>query len=120
MSCVTGIRMCYAPATDIPAMREFYETVLGFDVKFVDGDNWVQFGFSGSSFAIAGPRETPENAFGPVVVFDVSDFEGLQARLEAAGRSSHVRDMGNHGRVLTILDPAGHPIQFFSRSTTPV
>lgn len=116
MSLITGIRMCYVPASDIPAVRNFYEDTLGLGVKFADGDHWIQYGLAGCDFAVAGPRETPRSASGPVVVFDVPDLAPLLARLEAAGVEAHLRDMGDHGSVLTVQDPSGHAVQFFSRN----
>ena len=115
MSLITGIRSCYVPTTDTPAMREFYEGVLGLAPKFADGDHWIQYALKGAAFAIAGPRETPASSAGHVVVFDVSDMDALAARLEEAGQTPHIRDMGEHGRVLTAFDPEGQPVQFFAR-----
>lgn len=119
MSLITGIRSCYVPTTDVPAMREFYEEVLGLTPKFSDGDHWIQYALKGSAFAVAGPREAPASSSGHVIVFDVSDMDALVERLEAAGQTPHVRDMGDHGRVLTAFDPAGQPIQFFARVAVP-
>ncbi len=119
MSLITGIRSCYVPTIDVPAMREFYEESLGLVPRFSDEDHWVQYALKGAAFAIAGPRETPASSAGHVVVFDVSDMGALAARLEAAGQTPHVRDMGGHGRVLTAFDPAGQPIQFFARVAVP-
>ena len=120
MSLITGIRSAYVPTTDTPAMREFYEECLGLVPKFVDGDHWVQYALKGAAFAIAGPRETPGSSSGHVVVFEVSDMDALAARLEAAGQTPHIRDMGQHGRVMTAFDPAGQPVQFFVRAAAPV
>lgn len=118
MSLITCVRSCYVPTADVPAMREFYEEVLGLVPKFADGDHWVQYGLKGTTFAIAGPRETPASSAGHVIVFEVSDMDALAAKLEAAGQTPHIRDMGAHGRVLTAFDPAGQPIQFFARAET--
>lgn len=116
MSIITGIRTCYVPTTDVSAMRRFYEDTLGLVPKFADGEHWVQYGLKGAGFAIAGPRETPISPAGHVVVFDVSDAEALCARLRAAGQTPEIRDMGSHGKVLTVFDPAGRPVQFFARA----
>lgn len=120
MPLITGIRTCYVPSTDVSAMRQFYEETLGLEPKFADGDHWVQYGMKGAGFAIAGPRETPASPAGHVVVFEVSDMEALVARLEAAGQTPLIRDMGSHGRILTVFDPAGQPVQFFARADAAV
>ncbi|WP_138466001.1 VOC family protein [Poseidonocella sp. HB161398] len=116
MRLITGIRTCYVPAEDVPAMRQFYEETLGLSLRFADEDHWVQYGLKGTDFAIAGPRETPSGPPGHVVVFDVSDMAALVERLEATGQTPDIRDMGGHGKVLTVFDPAGQPVQFFARN----
>lgn len=119
MSIITGIRTCYVPATDVSAMRYFYEETLGLSPKFADGEHWVQYALKGAGFAIAGPREIPTAPAGHVVVFDVSDMDALIARLEAAGQTPDIRDVEDHGKVLTVFDPAGQPVQFFARVAVP-
>ena len=52
-----------------------------------------------------------------MAVFEVDDLDATRARLEAAGIPIvSERDMGPHGRVLTLRDPAGIFVQLFAKA----
>ncbi|HSI40908.1 MAG TPA: VOC family protein [Xanthobacteraceae bacterium] len=107
----------YVRASDIAASRHFYEALLGLAPKFVDGERWVQYDAGGTSFALGCPGEYPETATGAIAVFEVPDLDARKAQMERAGiRVVASRDMGSHGRVLTVLDPAGNHLQLFQRA----
>ncbi len=51
-------------------------------------------------------------------MFEVESLEAAVVALQSAGApiQSGVVDMGSHGRILTVRDPAGNPIQLFQRA----
>ncbi len=106
-------------ASDIAASRHFYETLLGLVPKFVDGERWVQYDAGGSNFAVGSRQEYPEGAAGAVAVFEVGDLDARARSLAEAGmRIVGTRDMGSHGRTLTVVDPAGNVLQLFQRAAS--
>lgn len=103
-------------AGDFAKTRHFYESVLGLEPKFADGERWVQFNVAGANFAIGSPGEAPAGATGGITVFEVESLDELRAKLAA----DHIeilaeRDMGAHGRTFAVKDPSGNFVQFFER-----
>lgn len=116
---VTRLQNCYYVAEDVVAARAFYERTLGLTVKFADGDQWVQFSIGGANFAIASPSEAGPVSSGGAIVLEVDDLTALRDRLEADGTKIVAeRDMGDHGRTVTITDPAGNLLQLFQSART--
>ncbi|MBN8892680.1 MAG: VOC family protein [Rhodospirillales bacterium] len=116
---MAGIRIksIVYPTKSVAAATRFYGEVLGLPVQFQDGDNWAQFRPDGGTLALAGPREQPPEAAGPVVTLEVADLDALRPRLAGAGvRVVAERDMGSHGRTLTIADPDGNLVHLFQRA----
>lgn len=115
---IRRLKTVYHIADDMAAGRRFYEDGLGLVPRFADGTRWVQYEAGGAAFALAGPEEAPEaDAEGAVAVFEVDDLDAARARLVAAGIPIvSERDMGSHGRVLTVRDPAGTFLQLFARA----
>lgn len=113
---VKKLQNVYVSASNIEASRHFYEHVLSLTPKFADGERWVQYDAGGVNFAICSPAEFPEGAAGAVVVFEVPDLDARQEELAAAGiRIVASRDMGDHGRTVTVIDPSGNYLQLFQR-----
>lgn len=113
---ITKLQNVYYVAADVAKARHFYETVLGLETKFADGERWVQFKAGGGNFAIATPDEAPPGATGGIVVFEVDNLDELRARLVADRLDILAeRDMGAHGRTFAVKDPNGSYIQFFER-----
>ncbi len=110
----------YLAASNVAAQSAFYESVLGLPVKFRDGERWVQYhtGDAGSTgFSIASLGEARPADAGAVLVFEVVDFDGVEATVkQAGGEVVGVRDMGNHGTVLSMRDPEGNIVQLFRRA----
>ncbi len=79
MSAVRSSRDIIIQTQDILAARAFYEGVLGFPV-FMDEPNMIGLE-TGSLRLFVQKRE----AFGPTLDFLTDDFDGLKARLLAAG-----------------------------------
>lgn len=116
---ITKLQNVFYVAGDVAKARHFYETVLGLEPKFTDGERWVQFKIGGSNFALASPDEAPPGAEGGIVVFEVDNLDELRGRL-AADRVAILaeRDMGAHGRTFAIKDPNGNLVQFFERRSS--
>lgn len=117
---VKRLQNVYVRAGDMAASRHFYEQVLGLTPKFADGERWVQYDAGGVNFAVGSPAEFPEGAAGAVAVFEVPDLDSRQGELAGAGiRVVASRDMGEHGRTVTVVDPAGNYLQLFQRRVAP-
>lgn len=111
----------YVGTRDMTASRHFYEEVLGLKPKFADAERWVQYDAGGANFAVGSPAEFPEGAAGAVAVFEVSDLDARRTRLADAGiRIVASRDMGDHGRTITVVDPAGNYLQLFERQVRSI
>jgi len=115
---VKKLQNVYLAAADMGASRHFYEAVIGLEPRFADGERWTQYAAAGGgSFAVAAPQECPDGMAGAVAVFEVDDLDAHAARLVAAGIPVLARrDMGAHGRVLTVRDPSGNLVQLFARA----
>lgn len=114
---IKKLQNIYYVAGDVAKARHFYETVLGLQPKFADGERWVQFNVAGVNFALASPAEAPQAASGGIAVFEVESLAELRPKLAA----NHIevlseRDMGSHGRTLAVKDPNGNVLQFFERA----
>ena len=113
---VKRLQNVYVGTGNMTASRHFYEQVLGLRPKFADGERWVQYDAGGINFAVGSAAEFPEGAAGAVAVFEVPDLDARQIQLADAGISIVAsRDMGAHGRTLTVIDPAGNYLQLFQR-----
>ena len=111
---VKRLQNVYVVAGDVAGARDFYERVFGLRPKFSDGERWVQFDAHGSGFAVGAPGEGVAGQAGAVPVFEVRDFaDAERLAREAGGSVEGMRDMGTHGRVLTLRDPAGNAVQLF-------
>jgi predicted enzyme related to lactoylglutathione lyase len=109
------VKHVYVTASQPNQLAEFYAK-LGLSIRFSDGDRWVQFRSEGAAFCVAGPEESATvPSSNAVVVFEVEQLEAAVERAIEAGGTVllAVRDMGDHGRVAQIRDPANNIIQFF-------
>lgn len=114
---VKRLQNVYFVATDVQGTAAFYGNVFGFTTKFSDADRWTQFDVVGSGFSIASPDEGVDAQSGAVPVFEVETIDGIDALVIAHhGTVVERRDMGEHGLVMTIKDPAGNAIQLFCRT----
>lgn len=118
MISVKRLQNVYVVANDVPATAAFYEQLFGLPRKFCDGERWIQFDVQGSAFALGCAAEGVAGQSGAVPVFEVQEFTGIEALVQqAGGEVQGLRDMGSHGRVMTVRDPAGNSIQLFCRAT---
>jgi predicted enzyme related to lactoylglutathione lyase len=94
----------------------FYENVLGLPRKFADGERWIQLSAGGSNVALACAEEGVPDQAGAVPVFEVEEADDIHECVTAnGGRITGERDMGTHGKVLTVQDPVGNTIQLICR-----
>lgn len=113
---IRKLQNVYVNAADMTESRHFYETILGLRPKFADGERWVQYDAGGVNFAVGSAAEYPQGASGAVAVFEVADLDIRQEQLARAGiEIVATRDMGEHGRTVTVIDPAGNYLQLFER-----
>ncbi|MBM7044718.1 MULTISPECIES: VOC family protein [Rhizobium] len=118
---VKRLQNTWLVAGDVAATRDFYEHLLGLEVKFADGSRWVQFAAGGTNFAIGATGEYPvglqDSPAGAIPVFEIDDMDERRQKLAVGGvEVLELRDMGSHGRVLTVRDPDGHIVQLFERA----
>ena len=93
-------------AQDLDAAVRFYTEVLGFPMKFRDGDHWAAFDVGGMTFAIEGGG-APRGAMVSLRVEGLAEVvDGLR------GRGARVSDVetGAHERRATLTDPAGNEV----------
>jgi predicted enzyme related to lactoylglutathione lyase len=118
---VKRLQNTWLVAGDVATAKDFYEHVLGLEVKFADGCRWVQFDIGGANFAIGAAEEYPggihAGQLGAIPVFEIDDMDRLKERLATSEVGVlELRDMGSHGRVLTLRDPDGHLVQLLERA----
>ncbi|MGE4244263.1 VOC family protein [Ramlibacter sp.] len=120
MATVQRLQNVFVAAREPGKLGAFYESALGLQPKFRDGERWIQYGAGGSNVAVASLEEAAPVISGLVMVFEVDDFEGMQERVTGAGGEViGVRDMGSHGSVLSLRDPEGNVVQLFKRAPKP-
>lgn len=117
------------PVHDLAAARAFYRDVLGCG-EGRSSDQWIDFDLYGHQIvAHLDPAAKPVAASNPVdghdvpvphfgVVLTMDQWEGLAARLRAAGIcfgiEPHIRFKGQPGEQATMffLDPSGNALEF--------
>lgn len=110
----------YVVAQRPAELHSFYESALGLKLKFRDKDRWFQYGVGNTSVAVACQEEAAPATSGLVMVFEVEDFAGAEARIAGAGgQVLGIRDMGTHGAVMSLRDTEGNVVQLFKRAATP-
>ncbi|MDW5594847.1 VOC family protein [Conexibacter stalactiti] len=96
------------PADDVGASIGFLTEVLGFGLRFRDGDRYAAIDGGGTTLAVAAKAEQPR-ADQVAVGIRVADLDAVAARLEAAGTPllGAIAE-SEHERRLSFLDPAGN------------
>lgn len=104
------------PVADVPRARKFYEESLGLTPGLVgnQGDNyWVEYDLPGGGcFALTNfTTETPSDAAGGTIAFEVDDLDKLIADLKAGG-TTFKSDLihGPNCRMSVCLDTEGNSI----------
>ena len=104
-------------ANDIDAQAAFYEAVLSLPLKFRDGQRWLQYDAGGARFSLASREEAQPAQTGLIPVYEVDRFDGVEEQVaRAGGQTLGLRDMGDHGAVLSLRDPEGNIFQMFRRA----
>lgn len=118
---VEKVKYTYLVVDDMNAAVAFYRDGLGLRLKFQDGQRWSEFDAgNGTTIALSSYDESGLGVKGPVVVFQVSDAEGLATSLAARGADILARrDMGDHGRLIAIREPSGNTFQLFEKQISP-
>lgn len=120
MATIQRLQNVFVAARQPGALGAFYESALGLQPKFRDGERWIQYTAGGSNVAVASLEEAAPVTSGLVMVFEVDDFDGVQDRVASAGgQVLGLRDMGSHGSVLSLRDPEGNVVQLFKRAAKP-
>jgi predicted enzyme related to lactoylglutathione lyase len=112
------LKFGYLRTQDITRSVSFYSQILGFRLKFQDGQKWAQFDANGADFALGSPEESAQAAGGgAVLVFEVEDLGAAALRIaEAGGTVNERRDMGSHGQALLFSDPDGNLVQLYAKA----
>jgi len=111
------VQSVFVVAHEPASLHAFYEGALGLPLKFRDGDRWIQYGVGNTNVALACAEEAAPATSGLVMVLEVGDFDGAHERIVAAGgQVLGLRDMGDHGAVLSLRDPEGNLVQLFRRA----
>ncbi|VWX61596.1 Glyoxalase [Burkholderiales bacterium 8X] len=119
MGTIRRLQNVFVASADPGRLGTFYESALGLEPKFRDGERWIQYAAGGSNVAVASLEEAAPATSGLVMVFEVDDFDGLRERIDAAGGEAlGLRDMGAHGSVLSLRDPEGNLVQLFKRAAS--
>jgi predicted enzyme related to lactoylglutathione lyase len=120
MASIQRLQNVFVAAREPGKLGAFYESALGLQPKFRDGERWIQYAAGGSNVAVASLEEAAPVTSGLVMVFEVDTFDGVEASVTAAGgQVIGVRDMGSHGSVLSLRDPEGNVVQLFRRAPKP-
>jgi predicted enzyme related to lactoylglutathione lyase len=96
-------------SADPERLARFYSEMPGCTELFRDGARFIQLAVGDRRLAICNEAEGGWPAPAALPVFRVEDIDACRGMLESAGGEVLAeRDMGDHGRSLTIKDPGGH------------
>jgi len=98
-------------APDMDAAVQFYTEVLGFALKFRDGDHWAAFDVAGMTLAVEGGA--PGGSGGATVSLRVDGLAEVVSQLRAKGASVGEIEAGPHERRATLKDPAGNALVLY-------
>lgn len=117
MATIQRLQNVFIAAREPGKLGAFYESALGLQPKFRDGERWIQYAAGGANVAMASLEEAAPVTSGLVMVFEVDGFEEVKEKVAAAGGEVlGLRDMGAHGSVLSLRDPEGNVVQLFKRA----
>ncbi len=111
MSGIQRIGNIFYRAPDLDAAVNFYTQVLGFALKFRDGDHWAAFDVAGMTLAVEGGASGGSG--GATVSLRVDGLAEVVSDLRAKG--AHVSDVesGPHERRASVQDPAGNTLVLY-------
>jgi len=112
---VLRVQNIYFTAMNPDTVKGFYENLLGLQLRFADGSKWIQYSAAGTNIALASHEEGGEHR-NAVVVFEIDNEESVVEKIqELGGEVSGIRDMGDHGKVISVRDPVGNAFQLFTK-----
>ncbi|HET7537487.1 MAG TPA: VOC family protein [Candidatus Didemnitutus sp.] len=103
------------PVTDMVHARAFYEGVFNLKstVSFEhEGKYWIEYDLGDSTFALANMNDQWKPAAdGPMVAFEVEDFDATVAALRARSTRFAVEPMDSGVcRMAIVIDPSGNSL----------
>jgi catechol 2,3-dioxygenase-like lactoylglutathione lyase family enzyme len=98
-------------AADMDAAVHFYTEVLGFALKFRDGDNWAAFDVAGMTLAVEGGA--PGGNGGATVSLRCEGLASVVDTLRKKGASVGEVEGGPHERRARLTDPAGNTLVLY-------
>jgi predicted enzyme related to lactoylglutathione lyase len=101
----------YYRASDFDAAVRFYTHVVGFTLKFRDGDRWAAFDVGGMTFALEGGQRGGPG--GATVSLRVEGLDEVVDQLRARGAMVGEVTQGPHERRATLTDPAGNSLVLY-------
>jgi predicted enzyme related to lactoylglutathione lyase len=113
---IQRVKNVFVQAARVSDVLPFYESLLGSEPLFVDGERWSQFKVGDLTVALAGEEEATGGAgAGWVLTVETSDMDGtLRAALDAGAELVEDRGMGDNGRAVILRDPAGNLVALWS------
>jgi catechol 2,3-dioxygenase-like lactoylglutathione lyase family enzyme len=111
MSGIQRIGNVFYRANDMDAAVHFYTEVLGFTLKFRDGDHWAAFDVAGMTFAIEGGA--PGSSGGATVSLRTDGLAEVVKELRAKGATVGQVEASPHERRATLMDPAGNMLLLY-------
>jgi lactoylglutathione lyase len=96
---------------DMDAAVRFYTEVLGFGLKFRDGEHWAAFDVGGATLAVEGGA--PGGPGGATVSLRVEGLDAVVADLRARGATVGDVQAGGHERRAELRDPAGNQLLLY-------
>jgi predicted enzyme related to lactoylglutathione lyase len=119
---IAEIAFTGSPVTDMQRARVFCEDVLKLESTrtFESGDrHWIEYGLGPSTFAISNmsSEEWKPSNDGPVIPFEVDDFDSAVARLRANNLKFTVDPFESPVcRMAIVSDPDGNSICIHKRN----
>ena len=92
-------------APNMDAAVHFYSEVLGFQIKFRDGDKWAAFDVGGATLALEGGAP-----HGATVSLRADGLSKVVEQLRSRGAMVSDVLTGPHERRATLTDPAGNEL----------
>ena len=113
MAEIEKIGNVFYKVTDMNDGVDFYQRVLGLQLKFRDGDNWAAFDVAGVTLALEPALGALSGNGGATVSLRVKDLDGLAGELRGRGAKLGDITMGGHERKLDITDPSGNHVLLY-------
>jgi predicted enzyme related to lactoylglutathione lyase len=119
---ITEIAFTGYPITDAKRSRAFYEGVLGLEASRTFGEGellWIEYDLGAATFALSNmsAEEWRPSNDGPVIAFEVDDFDGAIERLKANEVDFVLEPFASPVCRMTIIrDPDGNALAIHKRN----